>query len=70
VQNPARQGDTIPLVEGAHVPFALRPACLLPQSVTENRYQLIGEAFVTGEMYGELYEGLDPDEVDYNIELI
>jgi Heterokaryon incompatibility protein (HET) len=49
-------GDTLCLFEGAHMPFVLRPT-------GENTFQLVGEAYVYGMMYGELIED-DPREFD------
>jgi hypothetical protein len=58
----ANEGDMIASFQGAHTLFVLRPV--------GDRYQLIGEAYVSGWMDGEAYKGLDPDEVDYDIELV
>jgi hypothetical protein len=43
--------------------YVLRP-------VEGGRYRLVGDAYVDGLMFGEAYEGVDPDEVNYDIELI
>jgi hypothetical protein len=60
--NEVKEGDVIAAFEGADRLYVLRPV--------GNQYQLIGDAYVDGLMKGEAYEGLDPDEVDYDIELI
>ncbi|CAG9946849.1 unnamed protein product [Clonostachys rosea f. rosea IK726] len=44
-------GDVVVVIAGADVPFILRPF--------GDRYRLVGEAFVEGLMFGELFEG-DP----------
>ncbi|KAH8752439.1 hypothetical protein F5882DRAFT_484849 [Hyaloscypha sp. PMI_1271] len=56
------KGDLVAAFEGSDRLFILRP--------TGERYRLIGEAYVDGLMEGEAYEGLDSDEVDYDIELV
>ncbi|PMD13399.1 hypothetical protein NA56DRAFT_425026 [Hyaloscypha hepaticicola] len=56
------KGDHIAAFEGADRLFILRPV--------GKRYRLIGEAYVDGLMKSEAYEGIDPDEVDYDIELV
>jgi hypothetical protein len=33
-------------------------------------YRIIGDVYVDGLMFGEAYEGINADEVDYDIELI
>jgi hypothetical protein len=55
-------GDLIAAFEGADRLFILRRV--------GDKYRLIGEAYVDGLMEGEAYEGVDPDEVDYDIELV
>jgi hypothetical protein len=55
-------GDLIATFEGADRLFILRRV--------RDKYRLIGEAYVDGLMEGEAYEGVDPDEVDYDIELV
>lgn len=57
-----KEGDLVAIFEGADRLFILRPA--------GKRYRLIGDAYVEGLMKGEAYEGVDPDEVDYNIEIV
>jgi hypothetical protein len=57
-----KEGDAIVAFQGANRLFVLRPV--------GTRYRLIGDAFVEGLMGGQAYEGLDPDVVDYDIELI
>jgi hypothetical protein len=34
------------------------------------KYRVVGNAYVPGLMNGQAYNGFDPDEVDYNMELI
>jgi hypothetical protein len=60
--NEVKVGDVLAIFQGAGALFVLRPV--------GTQYQLIGDAYVDGLMHGEAYEGLDPDEVDYDIELI
>jgi hypothetical protein len=60
--NQPEKGDQIAAFEGADRLFILRPV--------GKRYRLIGDAYVDGLMKGEAYEGIDPDEVDYDIELV
>ncbi|CZR66895.1 uncharacterized protein PAC_16796 [Phialocephala subalpina] len=60
--NQAREGDMVAAFEGTSRLWILRPV--------GTKYLLIGEAFVDGLMNGEAYEGIDPDEVDYEIELV
>jgi hypothetical protein len=55
-------GDAIVALAGARTLFVLRPV--------GDQYRLIGDAYVDGLMLGEAYEGLDPNEVDYDIELV
>jgi hypothetical protein len=59
--NQPEKGDLVAAFEGSDRLFILRP--------TGKRYRLVGEAYVDGLMEGEAYEGLDSDEVDYDIEL-
>jgi hypothetical protein len=56
------KGDQIAAFEGADRLCILRPV--------GKRYRLIGDAYVDGLMKGEAYEGINPDEVDYDIELV
>ncbi|KUJ23875.1 HET-domain-containing protein [Mollisia scopiformis] len=44
--------DEVWIIAGSQVPFILRP-------VGENRYKLVGEAYVHGVMHGEAMEGVD-----------
>jgi hypothetical protein len=60
--NEVREGDVVAALDGGHTLYILRPV--------GDRYRLIGDAHVDGWMFGEAYEGLDPDEVDYDITLI
>jgi hypothetical protein len=57
-----KKGDLTAAFQGADRLFVLRPV--------GDKYELIGDAYVDGLMKGEAYEGIDPDEVDYNIELV
>jgi hypothetical protein len=64
VMNEVRQGDVVAAFEGADRLYVLRP------TVSGTQYRLVGDAWVDGLMHGEAYEGLDPDEVDCDIEII
>jgi hypothetical protein len=55
--------DVIAAFPGGDGLYILRPA-------EGGRYRLVGDAYVDGLMYGEAYEGVDADKVDYDIELI
>ncbi|KAN0112562.1 HET domain containing protein [Hyaloscypha variabilis] len=55
--------DVIAAFRGADRLYVLRPA-------EGGRYRVVGDAYVDGLMFGEAYDSLDPDEVDYDIELI
>jgi len=55
--------DVIAAFRGADRLYVLRPA-------EGGRYRVVGDAYVDGLMFGEAYDGLDPDEVDHDIELI
>jgi len=57
-----QKGDVVAAFQGGDRLFILRPV--------GHRFRLVGDAFVDGWMEGEAYEGLDPDEVDYDIELV
>ena len=59
--NEVQKGDVIVALQGADRLYVLRPA--------NNRYRLVGDAFVVGLMDGEAYEGLNPDESDGEIEI-
>jgi hypothetical protein len=61
--NKIESEDVIVAFRGADTLYVLRPA-------EGGRYRVVGDAYVDGLMFGEAYDGLDPDEVDYNIELI
>jgi hypothetical protein len=61
--NKIESGDVIAAFRGADKLYALRP-------VEGGRYRLVGDAYVDGLMFGEAYEGVDADEVVYDIELI
>ncbi|KAF2174548.1 hypothetical protein K469DRAFT_688621 [Zopfia rhizophila CBS 207.26] len=56
------QGDLIATFQGANRLYILRPV--------GEKYRLIGDAYVDGLMYGEAYEGLNYEEVDYDIEIV
>jgi hypothetical protein len=60
--NQPKKGDVIAAFQGAERLFLLRSV--------GDKYRMVGEAYVDGLMKGEAYERLDPDEVDYEIELI
>jgi hypothetical protein len=60
--NQARERDGIAAFQGSDRLWILRPV--------GERYRLIGEVYVDGLMKGEAYEGVDPDEVDHDIELV
>jgi hypothetical protein len=60
--NQPEKGDLVAAFEGSDRLFILRP--------TGERYRLVGDAYVDGLMEGEAYEGLDSDDVDYDIELV
>ena len=55
-------GDAIIALAGSKSLFVLRPF--------GDKYRLAGDAFVDGLMLGEAYHGLDPNKVDYDIELV
>ena len=61
--NKIESNDVIAAIRGADRLYVLRP-------VEGERYRLVGDAYVDGLMFGEAYEGVDPYEVDYDIELI
>jgi hypothetical protein len=56
------QGVVVAAFQGADRLFVLRPV--------EDRYKLIGEAYVDGLMKGEAYEGCSLEELDEDIELV
>jgi hypothetical protein len=55
-------GDTIVVFQGGDRLYIVRPV--------GDKYQLVGDAYVSGFMSGEAYDGLDPDDVDDEIQLI
>lgn len=57
-----KEGDAIAILQGGDRLFILRPV--------GDKYRLVGDAYVPGLMLGEAYEGLDPDDMDYDIEII
>jgi hypothetical protein len=60
--NKVQKGDVVAALQGAERLYILRPS--------GSRYKVIGDAFVDGLMNGEAYEGIDPNDVDHDIELI
>lgn len=58
-------GDVIALLRGSRWPCILRPV-----GGERMQYQILGIAWVNGMMYGEAYNNGDPDELDYEIEII
>lgn len=60
--NQAKPGDVVTALQGSDKLWILRPV--------GKRYRLIGDAYVDGLMNGEAYDGVDPHEMDYDIELI
>jgi hypothetical protein len=61
--NKIENDDVIAAFSGVDRLYVLRP-------VEGGRYRLVGDAYVDGLMFGEAYEGVDADEVVYDIELI
>jgi hypothetical protein len=61
--NKIENDDVIAAFRGGDRLYVLRPA-------GGGRYRLVGDAYVDGLMFGEAYEGVHADEVDYDIELI
>ncbi|PMD60012.1 uncharacterized protein K444DRAFT_589727 [Hyaloscypha bicolor E] len=61
--NKIESDDVIAAFRGGDRLYVLRP-------VEGGRYRLVGDAYVDGLMFGEAYEGVDADEVDYDIELM
>jgi hypothetical protein len=57
-----KEGDAIAALQGADRLFVLRPV--------GDKYRLVGDSYVSGLMFGEAYKGLNPDDVDYDIEII
>jgi hypothetical protein len=57
-----KPGDAIVAFQNAERLYVIRPV--------GDKYRLVGDAMVPGLMFGEAYENLDPNEVDYMIELI
>lgn len=55
-------GDLIAAFQGANRLYVLRPV--------GEKYRLIGDAYIDGLMYGEAYDGLNYEEVDYDIEIV
>lgn len=66
VMNEVKDGDVITALQGwSRGFFVLRPV----QGRTHN-LRVVGEAWVSDLMEGQAYEGLDPNQVDYDIELV
>lgn len=59
--------DVVCLVQGAKVPFVIRPV-----AGTTNRFTLVGEAYLDGVMYGELFRRIRTDflKITHSNELI
>jgi hypothetical protein len=55
--------DVIAAFRRADRLYVLRP-------VKGGRYRVVGDTYVDSLMFGKAYEGIDTDEVDYDIELI
>ncbi|KAI0551346.1 heterokaryon incompatibility protein-domain-containing protein [Xylaria curta] len=62
----AREGDIVVLLDGGNVPYLLRP---VGKKTIENEkeaqieeFELVGECFVQGIMYGEFFEGQEEKE--------
>jgi hypothetical protein len=70
VATAAREGDVLAAFEGSDRFFALRQSSRLPHSEGKTRYIVVGDSWVYGLMHGEAYEGLEPDDVDEDIELV
>jgi len=74
VMNTVKEGDVIAAFEGSNRLWALSPLTSPSDTPSETRvvtrYQLIGDVSIDGLMRGEAYHGLDPDEVDCDIELV
>jgi hypothetical protein len=62
--NEVQQGDLIAVFQCADRLFVLR------EIGKSQKYKLVGDVFVDGLMNGELYQGVEPNEVDYDIALI
>jgi hypothetical protein len=60
--NAVQGGDIIAAFEGSRVLWTLRPV--------GDKYRLIGDIWVDGLMQGQSYIGLNPEKVDYEIEII
>lgn len=60
--NQPKDGGLVAAFQGSDRLWILHPV--------DERYRLIGDAYIDGLMNGEAYEGVEPDEVDYDIELV
>lgn len=61
--NRIQEGDCVFALEGSGDRlWTLRP-------VADGRYRLVGDIWVHGIMSGQLYDGIDPKDVDYDIEI-
>jgi Heterokaryon incompatibility protein (HET) len=58
----AAVGDSIALLQAGRCPFVLRPV--------GETFQYVGDVCVPGIMYGEAYDGLDPEKVDHAVRLV
>jgi hypothetical protein len=61
--NEIQKGDAVAALQGSFTLWILRP-------VGNKRYRIIGDAYVYGLMQGEAYKNVDPDAVDYDIEIV
>jgi hypothetical protein len=55
-------GDVIALLQTLAIPVVLRPV--------GDKFQLVGDAYVSGAMHGEAYENRKHEDVDYEIRLV
>ncbi|GAP92954.1 putative heterokaryon incompatibility protein [Rosellinia necatrix] len=63
----AQEGDIVVLLDGANVPYLLRPTGKGTienemETQTEEEFELVGECFVQGIMYGEFFEKQEAKE--------
>lgn len=69
VMNKPEVGDVLVALRNSSMFYCLRPTDRLPSAENIPRYLAIGSVWIHGLMYGEAYEGLDPDD-DYEIEIV